>query len=609
MARYQTPGVYFEWLSTQPANLQIQRTDITGFVGICERGPLHSRQKIESWTQFTSIFGGCIPQAYLAYAVQGFFANGGRTCWVVRVADPDTARCAWTNLPDENDGIAVSLRGLTPGTWAHHMEVNVLRSGSEHFSLTLSLPDGTQELWRDLTLESAEQTLNDDVTGSRLVKAFLVHPPHSTLPGKTLRDGRFHFRNGQDGLKSLRPEHLSGNGAPPDKFWGLALLDDISEISLLAMPDLMTKDVRQRRTYQPPTRCDVIPEHIEMATILPTAQVSATPLQSGTLASMTDEFRSASAPLPVQGRKRQEIEEKKKQREKWERAEAEAAAKDVRSILPSTDTDEPEYPPALDETAIIDIQMRMILQCEMQKNRMALIDLPQSNMLPMAATKWMSKGNFDSSYAALYYPWLRVPDPNGRPGDLRSIPPSGHVAGVYARVEKVFGVHKPPANELLALAQDVSMPVSDVIHGFLNENKVNALRAYPGRGLRVAGARTLSSNSQLLYINVRRLMIMIERSIDVDTQWMPFEPNNQRMWRDTERVVSNFLDLIWRRGMLDGATPTEAYFVHCDATTNPSTDTNLGRLLCLIGVRAPSAVEFVIARIGRTESGSQVLEG
>src|SRR6185369_12593304 len=164
-------------------------------------------------------------------------------------------------------------------------------------------------------------------------------------------------------------------------------------------------------------------------------------------------------------------------------------------------------------------------------------------MLPNSILKWLKQINIDSSYAALYYPWLRVPDPNGRPGDLRDIPPSGHVAGVYARVEKIFGPHKPPANELLASVQDVSVAVEDVIHGVLNEKQINVVRAYAGRGLRVAGARTLSSDSQWLYMNVRRLLIMIERSIDAGTQWIPFEPNNPRMWLDTERVITSFLDL------------------------------------------------------------------
>jgi uncharacterized protein len=602
MNRYQTPGVYFEWLNTQPAELQIQRTDITGFVGICQRGPLHSPQKIESWTQFTSIFGGCIPQAFLAYAVQGFFANGGRTCYVVRVADPDTTHHAWANLPyrDGKETVAISLRGITPGTWAHQIDARLLPSATERFSLTLRLPDGTQELWRDLELDSVESVLNDEVNGSRLVKAFLIHAPKEMPAGWTLRRGPFPFQNGQDGLKSLRPEHFSGNGTGANDRWGLALLEEINEISILAMPDLMTKDFRVPQTYQPPLRCDVIPDADTTALSVP--------------AHMGPAMERVPAPawktyMPIPGRQPYETKAEREAREAAEHAEAVQQAKAYDQGGQTPAPTEKEVPPAFDDLTVRELQRRMVLQCEMQKNRVALLDLPRSNMLPNAVIQWLKAINIDSSYAALYYPWLRVPDPNGRPGELRDIPPSGHVAGVYARVENVFGPHKPPGNELLASVQDVSVAVEDVLHGVLNEKQINVLRAYPGRGLRVAGARTLSSDSQWLYMNVRRLMIMIERSIDAGTQWIPFEPNNPRMWLDTDRVITSFLDMVWRRGMLDGATAAEAYSVQCDEITNPSEGTGAGRLLCLIGVLPPWAVEFVIARIGRTESGSQVLEG
>ncbi len=645
MTRYQTPGVYFEWLNASSNALMLQRTDITGFVGICQRGALQSPQKIESWPQFTSIFGGCIPEAYLAYAVRGFFANGGRTCWVVRAADPQAARCAWGNLRDAHGAIALSLRARGEGTWAHRMEAVVLRGGLERFTLTLRLPDGSQELWRDLTLETAEKRLNDAANGSRLVEAFRVNdgaPVAGQGAGRTIQSGRYGFRNGRDGLADLLPGHLTGNIAALDAAegvkWGLALLEDIAEISILAIPDAMTKDVSAGQRYTPPPRCDVIVDE-EDATAGETPEGASAGPSVGAKGSITPQDLAAmeedlarreqiadvleaqvvrlsirfgqtralpSSPLGVQF-------EAAKRAAAQALADAELQADEVRQareelgLLVEEPAAPDEYPPAFDEDEINEVQWRMVLQCETQKNRVAVLDLPRPVMMPTAAIDWAHR--FDSTYAAIYYPWLRVQDANEPPGALRSIPPSGHVAGVYARVDKVFGVHKPPANELLALVQDLSMPVDDVIHGLLNEAQVNALRAYPGRGLRVAGARTLSSDSMWLYVNVRRLLIMIERSIDAGTQWMPFEPNNFRMWRDTERVISSFLDTIWRLGMLDGAKATDAYQVRCDDTTNPPAETDQGRLLCLVGVQPPQPAEYVVVRIGRTESGSTVLEG
>jgi uncharacterized protein len=612
MSMYQTPGVYFEWLNTRQAGIELQRTDITGFVGICQRGPLHQPLKIESWPQFNSIFGGCIPQAYLAYVVQGFFANGGQTCWVVRVADPQVARCAWVNLRDECGTIRLSLRAITEGVWAHQLEALVLRGGFNRFTLTLRLPDGTQELWRDLTLEGDGplDSINDISNGSRLVRAFRVNADKSS--GQTIIAGRYSFHDGQDGLASLLPAHLTGNGAPPDQPWGLALFEDIPEISLLAIPDVMTKAEGSGQIYTPPPRCDVPPWPDEFA-----AQAS----QAAAPAAATLAAPAAFA-IPVLWPTAIRSKEKANQVYLQEQpiAQAQADAEDLARLEMQRRIEAgltplaapvipPEYPPAFDDEQISEVQWRMILQCEIQKNRMAVLDLPRPEMMPKEALDWIGLYRFDSSYAELNYPWLRVPDPNGQPGELREIPPCGHVAGVYARVEKVFGVYKPPANELLASAQDVSMPVNDVIHGLLNEAQINAIRVYPGRGLRLAGERTLSSDPLWRYVNVRRLLIMIERSIDVSTQWIPFEPNNFRMWRDTERIITNFLDLIWRRGMLDGASPEEAYTVRCDETTNPPAEIDQGRLLCLVGVQPPWPAEFVIARIGRTESGSLVLEG
>jgi len=235
----------------------------------------------------------------------------------------------------------------------------------------------------------------------------------------------------------------------------------------------------------------------------------------------------------------------------------------------------------------------------------AILDARLEDRIPQAVVTW--RREFDSSYAALYHPWLRVADPFGRPGALRAVPPSGHVAGIYARVEALTGAHKPPANELVELARDVSVAVDDPQHGYLNDNRVNVIRAIPGRGLRVAGARTLSSDTEWRYVNVRRLLIMLERAIDAQTQWLVFEPNDPALWRAVERVVRSFLDRIWQAGMLEGATAAEAYYATCDATTNPSAEIEDGRMITLIGVQPPWPAEFVVVRIGKTESGIEIL--
>jgi phage tail sheath protein FI len=182
------------------------------------------------------------------------------------------------------------------------------------------------------------------------------------------------------------------------------------------------------------------------------------------------------------------------------------------------------------------------------------------------------------------------------------------MAGIYARVDNRVGVHKPPANEPIEYAQDVTVTFDDVIHGNLNEQRVNAIRPLAGRGLRGLGARTLSSDPDWRYVNVRRLIIMIEEAIDQQTQWIVFEPNNPKLWRDTDRVVRSFLNSLWQRGMLDGPTAADAFSVKCDSATNPPEVTDAGIMICQIGLQPPWPAEFVVVRIGKTENGTQVLE-
>jgi phage tail sheath protein FI len=193
-------------------------------------------------------------------------------------------------------------------------------------------------------------------------------------------------------------------------------------------------------------------------------------------------------------------------------------------------------------------------------------------------------------------------------GTLRSVPPSGHIAGIYAKGDRSVGVHKPPGNEELEGVKDVQIAIDDIAHGALNDVAINVIREYRGRGIRVAGARTLSSDAEWRYVNVRRLLIMIEEAIDEQTQWTVFEPNNPDTWRAIDRVSRSLLDRLWRRGMLDGATPGEAYSVRCDETTNPPAEIEQGRTTCEIGVLPPWPAEFVVVRIGKSQGGTEILE-
>jgi len=213
---------------------------------------------------------------------------------------------------------------------------------------------------------------------------------------------------------------------------------------------------------------------------------------------------------------------------------------------------------------------------------------------------------FDSEFAALYFPWLWIRDP--QTGELLELPPCGHVTGEFARADLTVGVHRPPANLMLSWVQDTAFGVDDALHGVLNPEGINAVRVFPGRGIRVYGARTVSSEPIWRYVNVRRLITMIEKSVLRALQWAVFEPNDNTL-RETVRLgIIGLLTAIWERGGLLGTKPEDAFYVKCDAANNPPALSASGELMVEVGVAAASPAEFVVFRVGRVADELSVSE-
>jgi len=244
------------------------------------------------------------------------------------------------------------------------------------------------------------------------------------------------------------------------------------------------------------------------------------------------------------------------------------------------------------------IQTEMIAQCEKLRYRFAVLDTPPG-LSAQQAREWRYYVNFDSQYAAMYYPWITIADLSGSGKATKSIPPSGHVVGIYNRSDADRGVHKAPANEIILGAIDMEIHLSRGEQDTLNPIGVNCIREFPGRGIRVWGARTLSSNGAWRYVNVRRVFIMVEASMDIGLQWVVFEPNDQALWAKVRRDVSAFLKVIWRGGALFGATPEQAFYVKCDEELNPSEIRDLGQLIIEVGMAPVKPAEFVIFRISQ----------
>ena len=256
------------------------------------------------------------------------------------------------------------------------------------------------------------------------------------------------------------------------------------------------------------------------------------------------------------------------------------------------------------------LQNKLIIHCETtMKDRFAVLDSEEKADLDRVQKQ---RNLYDSKYAALYYPWVRVFDPLSK--KRTNVPPSGYMCGIYARSDIERGVHKAPANEIVrgALGLEEFDGVKRVItkgqQDILNPKGVNCIRAFRGRGIRVWGARTISSDSLWKYINVRRLFIFLEESIEDGTQWVVFEPNDEKLWARVRQTITQFLTRVWRDGALMGTTPGEAFFVRCDRTTMTQDDIDNGRLIVLIGVAPVKPAEFIIFRIAQWQGGSAATE-
>ena len=520
-AAYQTPGVYVEWLDRSGQQVVVGRTDVAGFVGLAERGPLHLAVKIESDQQFFSVFGGPIADGYLAYAVTGFFENGGRTCWVVRAADTTDATPASLLLTVPGRPAPIGIVATSNGAWGNQIEI-VPRWTADRIvgvvAQTFDRPAQVVAFDPAAPLESAARANLLRVPQAALPEAqespLVTLADPSSVPGPPVNlagaDGPLRLAGGRDGSGELTLDHLIGDPeivAPQ----GAAALDRVDGVSFVAVPDLF-------------------------------------------------------APRPG------------------------LAFYGCRRFA---------------DEAVQDAQRALVNLCLRRGDRLAILDAPQ--VARDAVLRHLQRLP-DESAAAIYHPWVAVRDPLAIGGLVRLVPPSGHVAGMFARVDRLRGVHKPPANELLEGVFDLAERIDDAAHGLLNEHGVNALRIVPGRGVLVLGARTLSRDYRWRYVNVRRLFTMIGEALDSGMQWAVFEPNNPQLWRHVDRAVRGFLERLYRVGMLDGATSDDAYVVRCDETTNPPETTDTGQLTCVVGLQPPYPAEFVVVRIGVTRSGIQIEE-
>ena len=419
---------------------------------------------------------------------------------------------------------------------------------------------------------------------------------------------------GVDGLRGLRVSDLVGTTDNIAR--GLHALAEIDEVAILAMPDLVAPAVVPPAPRVRPPRLDpcdarlrnggsdvegaVVDDDTGTALSGVHVQVGGHDVVTGADGTFTIPGGFLDGGIDVH----------------FERTDYEPERRVIAAGAPRVDVRlrpavPPDIPPGLRDDDVFFAQAEMVAQCERLRDRFCIIEAPyrQESDVDIGPVRgWRSR--FDSSFVALYHPWIVVRDPL-HPSAVsgRAIPPCGHVAGVYAATDLASnGAHRPPANHELRFVEDLVDDVDDARHGVLNPIGVNAIRAFPGRGVRVFGARTLSSDSAWRFVNVRRLMSTLEEQIIDGLQWAVFEPHDEGLRLAVRLWLTHLADDHWRRGALVGATPDEAYAVRCDDTTMTSDDVDNGRLIALLSVAPTVPYEFVVVRLGLTRDEISVSE-
>ncbi|MBD2089951.1 phage tail sheath subtilisin-like domain-containing protein [Microcoleus sp. FACHB-1515] len=639
------PGVYIDEFAPG-APIQGVGTSTAAFIGPAASGELDTPTKITSWDQFRQVFGALpLPGFFLWYAVRGFFENGGQVCYVVRASNGKNASLL---LEDDADHDIVKVRSRQPGNPSTPIQVALSRSHllpAASASLYRPTANYTAAAGREITLDTAANaaqfrpgdfiTLND--VGERVQiarisgnKIRLADNLTQTYPA----NGTVRIANAPVGTQTIRITSTApiASGA---LVAGTVLTITQGTLSSTRVVETVQAEINgSTTTYRVTFRQGLsIPLSFAQDATVQSQEFNLEVTQG---ASVTYPNLSIDSAHPRYFLKVVNEAGGLVQLERIEPFPRVDFPAGLLKNLTATSLaggenenlatiDDQDYIDALETLREIDdvnliaipdrttapVQQAVITHCEQMGDRFAVLDASTADLkLFGAGSVEAQRRGLDSTrgYSALYYPWLRVP-PTGR-GDPVLVPPSGHVCGIIARSDTLRGVHKAPANEIVNGAIGVGRSMSNIDQGQLNLQGINVIRIFQNGGRPVLfGARTTATDLNWQYVNIRRLFLFVEESIQEGIRWAVFEPNNLQLWEKVKRTITEFLTRVWRDGALFGATAKEAFYVRIDETLNPFSEQALGRLNIEIGLRPTYPAEFIIVRIGIWQGDAQVTEG
>jgi len=553
MAEYLSPGVYVEEYDNSPRVIEGVGTSTAGFVGLAEKGPVQGAPLlVGSYKAFVQQFGGYLSEfefgeyRYLAASVEQFFANGGTRCYVMRVAPPD-AECASFKTG------CLTVTAKNPGKWGNRIQVQVANLRNKKMQI----------------LEKTEAGYK-----ARSVDGF--------REGDTVEFAGTYFQ-----IATIMDNIVTFDQDLPDKAIDNALVP--KNVLYLANFDLVVRYSDQVESYTDLSLNISSPRYIGSRmnlSELVDVEIDAPGSAVDPVVAILENDGSDGAFMLEGG-----------------------SNGSIKKINAGTFIGLDEGPgkrtgiQAFLENSIVsmmavpgittpEVMVSLISHCENTRSRFAVLDMPKELYKTKDLIDYRSM--VDSTYAAMYHPWVQVFDRAANKAAF--VPPSGAVMGVYSRTDISRGVHKAPANEPL-LCTGLSFNYTKEEQDILNPEGINLIRALPGQGIRIWGARTASSNSAFRYVNVRRLFIFVEESIKANTNWVVFEPNDATLWQRVNLTVSSFLDGLWRNGMLAGGSAAESYFVEIGPSTMSRDDIMGGKLICNIGIAPSRPAEFVIFRV------------
>ncbi|MBE6611243.1 MAG: phage tail sheath family protein [Ruminococcaceae bacterium] len=559
MAEYLSPGVYVEEFESGGKPMEGVGTSTAGFVGLAEKGPISGvPQLVTNFADFKRTYGGFLSEnefgeyRFLAYAVEHFFLNGGSRAYIARVA-PASAKCAEASIA------GLSFTAKNPGVWGDSIGVKI----------TASSKAKTQAL----------EKLEDKKYRVKNAAGFNPGDIVAYAEGDTVVYNK--VEKNQDNILTFAEDFaadiIDTNLLPIKVITTCELSLEIKYADTVEAYENVSFNIEAANHISKKTAKSELVEiayNGDDAIIAPYAALG-NPDAAFVSAEFTGGSNGAASDLSA-----------------GDFIGVDNGAGNRTGIQAFLDNDVVSIM-AVPGVTDPNVQLTLVAHCENLASRFAVLDVPRNAKKTDEIIA--HRDIFSSSYAALYHPWLQVFDPLDKKNI--AIPPSGSIMGIYARSDNTRGVHKAPANEVVRACVGLDVAFNKGEQDILNPKGINLIRSFPGQGIRVWGARTVSGDPSWKYVNVRRLFIFIEETIKANTNWAVFEPNDEALWTRVQRTISVFLTGMWRNGSLAGSSSDEAFFVNIGRNTMSQDDIDNGRLVCVIGVAPVKPAEFVIFRI------------